>query len=90
MEPHDWSNLPLPKPKPSIEPRFLGWLLFGGLSFVGISLLASELLFNRSDRLWSTLSSGVSYIALAVIICPKSQAPFWIKSLASVVGVFIL
>ena len=92
MKRPDWENLPFlkPKPRPSIEPRFLGWMLSGLLAIVGIGLLVSEML-SPSDRRWSILSAGVSYVALAVIICPKSQSPFWIKILASAVaGLFIL
>lgn len=92
MKPHDWDNLSFLKPKPghSIEPRFLGWLLSISLALVGISLLGSELL-SPSDHRWSILSSGVSYIALAVIICPKSRSPFWVKFLASAVaGLLVL
>lgn len=92
MKPRNWNNLSFLKPKPgrSIEPRFLGWLLSISLALVGISLLGSELLSPSAHR-WSILSSGVSYIALAVIICPKSQSPFWVKFLASAIaGLFIL
>ena len=92
MKPHNWDELPFLKlkPKPSIEPRFLGWLLSGLLASVGLGLVASEFL-SPSERFWPILSSGISYVALAVIICPKSQSPLWVKLLASAVaGIFVL
>lgn len=92
MKRPDKDNLPFLRSRPpsSIEPRFLGWLLSGLLVAVGIGLFGCELV-SPGDHRWAILSSGVSYVALAVVICPKSQSPFWLKFLASAIaGVFIL
>lgn len=92
MKRPDWDNLSFLRTKPpdSIEPRLLGWLLSGLLTIVGMGLIGSELLL-LSDRRWAILSSGASYVALAVIVCPRSESPFWLKLLASTIaGVFIL
>ena len=88
----DEDNLPFLKPRlpSSIEPRFLGWLLSGLLVVIGIGLLGCELI-SPDDFRWAILSSGASYVALAIVICPRSQSPFWVKFLASAIaGVFIL
>lgn len=92
MNPHDWDNLPFLKPKPpqQIEPRFLGWGLTSLLTGIGISLVVTTFILP-SDHCWGIFSTGVNYLALAVIICPITQTPFWAKVLISTIsGLFIL
>lgn len=93
MKRRNGDNLPFlqwRQPPPQLEPRFLGWVLCSLLAVVGVSFLAT-MCFTLDKYPWTTLSAGMSYLALAVIICPRTPAPFWVKLCSCIItGVLIL
>jgi hypothetical protein len=52
----------------------LGWALAGGLAVIGFSLL------------WSLPLMGLSYMALALILCPQVRGQVWAKLLIALVA----
>ena len=84
-------DLPFLKRKPlrSIEPKAVGWMLSLMLTAVGIVLMVMELR-SPSYEFWANFFSGLSYVALAVIICPRTPVPFWSKLLTSAVAALLI
>lgn len=58
--------------------KALGWVLAGALAVIGISLL------------WQVPWMGLSYLALALILCPVVRGPVWAKLLIALVGLIAL
>ena len=92
MTQRNWDNLPFLKRKPPrpVEPKTVGWILSFMLAVVGLTLMAIEVR-SPSSEFWANFFSGLSYVALAVIICPRTPIPFWSKLLTSAVAaLFVL
>ena len=75
-------------PRPSIAPQWASWLLAIALGLVGVAILIAELM---GDRQLSTVLLGISYLALAFIVYPKTAISLWLKIIIGcLAGIFIL